>query len=187
MNDEPIISGCRRRDRDAQRQLYELHVERIYRTVLRMTRDREAAFDVTQETFVRAFRKIDSFDGRAVIGTWLYRIATNEALQFLRKRETERRHLRIVAQERAGSGKSEVPADYSDIEAALAALSEHDRAVLVLRYQEGLSYDEIAVALDCAAGTVASRLNRARSRVRAILADSAEAGEESGRLSHQTE
>ncbi|MCH7871292.1 MAG: sigma-70 family RNA polymerase sigma factor, partial [Planctomycetes bacterium] len=89
MNDETIISGCRRRDRDAQRQLYERHAERIYRTVLRMVRDRDAAFDVTQETFVRAFQKIGSFDGRAAIGTWLYRIATNEALQFLRKRETE--------------------------------------------------------------------------------------------------
>ncbi len=152
-----------------------------------MTRDRDAAFDVTQETFVRAFQKIDSFDGRAAIATWLYRIATNEALQYLRRRETERRHLRIVAQERAGSAESDGSADYSDLEAALGDLSEHDRAVLVLRYQEGLSYDEIAVALDCAAGTVASRLNRARGRVRAIMADYAEAGEESERLSHQTE
>jgi DNA-directed RNA polymerase specialized sigma24 family protein len=75
--------------------------------------DRDAAFDVTQETFVRAFQKIDSFDGRAAISTWLYRNATNEVRQCPLRRETERRRPRIVAQQRASSPESDVPGDYS--------------------------------------------------------------------------
>ena len=187
MAEKELINGCRRRERGAQRRLYEQHADRIYRTALRITRDAEAAFDVTQETFIRAFHGIDSFDGRAAIGTWLYRIATNEALQFLRRRDTERKHLRIVAQRADQAVEADSTSTYPDVEAALDALSEHDRVVLVLKYQEDLSYDEIAAALECAPGTVASRLNRARERLRRIMAEFDECEEETGRVPHHTE
>ena len=187
MTEAKIIQGCKSSDRPAQRALYDRYAEQVYRTALRITRDRDAAFDVTQDTFLQAFGGIGSFDGRATLATWLYRIAVNQALQLLRRHKTERRHLRIVAEQ---SPTATEPADngaYPDVESALAALSEHDRAILVLKYQEGLSYDEIAASLDCAPGTVASRLNRARDRLRRIMAELTRNEEESGRVSHQTE
>lgn len=186
VTEEELIDGCRRRERSAQCRLYEQHADRIYRVARRITRDADAAFDVTQETFIRGFDAIDSFDGRAAIGTWLYRIATNEALQFLRRRDTEQKHLRIVAQRADQAVEADSTSTYPDVEAALDALSEHDRVVLVLKYQENLSYGEIAYALECAPGTVASRLNRARERLRKIMAESSESEEESGRVSHRT-
>lgn len=187
MTEKELINGCRRRERSAQRRLYEQHADRIYRTALRITRDADAAFDVTQDAFIRAFDGIDSFDGRAALGTWLYRIATNEALQFLRRRDNERKHLRIVAQRADQGVEADVTSTYPDVETALDALSEHDRVVLVLKYQENLSYDEIASILECAPGTVASRLNRARERLRKIMAESSESEEETGRVSHHME
>ena len=92
----------------AQRALYECYAQQVYRTAWKITRDRDAAFDVTQDAFLQAFRGIDSFDGRATLGTWLYRIAVNQALQLLRRQKTERRHLRIVA-ERTSADRSLAP------------------------------------------------------------------------------
>ncbi len=187
MTEAEIIQGCKSEDRPAQRALYECYAEQVYRTAMKITRDRDAAFDVTQDTFLQAFGGIDSFDGRATLGTWLYRIAVNQALQLLRRQKTERRHLRIVAERSPTETEPTDNGFQSDVESALDTLPEHDRAILVLKYQEGLSYEEIAASLDCAPGTVASRLNRARDRLRKIMAELARSEEESGRVSHQTE
>jgi RNA polymerase sigma-70 factor (ECF subfamily) len=165
-------------DRAAQHQLYERYGERIYRLTLRLTGNAQDAFDLTQETFVRAFQRITAFDGRAAVGTWLYRIATNEALQLFRRRRTEQRHLAALAERRAAAADSASASSRLEIDDALAELSEPHRAILILRYQEGLSYDEIAEALDVASGTVASRMNRARAELRAIMAGESSAPKE---------
>ncbi len=75
-----IVAGCKQGDREAQRQLYDLTSERIHRLMLRMTRSADDAFDLTQEAYMRAFTQIGQFDGRSSLGTWLYRIAVNQAL-----------------------------------------------------------------------------------------------------------
>jgi RNA polymerase sigma-70 factor (ECF subfamily) len=169
VDESGLIQGCRRRERGAQRALYERHGDRVYRLALRLTGDEQDAFDVAQATFVRAFEQIDAFDGRAQLGTWLYRIATNEALQLFRRRKTERRHLRIVGAQQERATRPEVEAARLEIDDALARLSAEHRAILVLRYQAGLSYEEIAEVLCVASGTVASRLNRARAELRKLL------------------
>lgn len=171
MDELALIEGCRRGERAAQHALYERHAERIYRLALRLCGNAQDAADITQDTFVRAFERISSFDGHAGIGTWLYRIATNEALQLFRRRGTEQRHLRKLAQEAASEAPTP-PGDgdeASNVTAVLLQLSEHHRAILVLKYQEQLSYEDIAEVLGCAPGTVASRLNRARAELRAAL------------------
>jgi len=169
MSEAELIAACRRGDREAQRALYKQHVQRTYRLMLRLTGNAEDALDLTQDVFVRALQAIATFNGRSTLGTWLYRIALNQALQLLRRRRTEQRHLRqvaAVADPPGGEAGSHTP----DIDGALARLSDEHRAILLLRYQEGLRYDEIAQALDCPPGTVASRLNRARAELRLLLA-----------------
>lgn len=186
MDEVDLIEGCRRGDRSAQQELYNRFAERIHRLTLRLTGNAQDAFDLTQDTFVRAFQRISSFDGRSGIGTWLYRIATNEALQLFRKRGTEQRHLKVLAEQRATATPKNQPTARQEVEDALARLSEPHRAILILKYQEGLSYDEIAEVLEIAPGTVASRMNRARAELRAILTGGPAPSEETTEQPHPT-
>lgn len=169
MNERDLVERCRRGERDAQRELYERTSERIYGLLLKLTHNTEDAFDLTQETYLRAFSRIRQFDGNAAIATWLYRIAVNEGLQFLRDRRTAQRNEDGFGRLHASvceNGRSDVR---MDVDAALAALSPDDRAVLLLRYHEGLDYQTISEVAALPSGTVASRLNRARQRLRELL------------------
>ncbi len=171
MSERELVELCRRGDRQAQRAIYDRTAEAIYRLALRMTRNADDAFDVAQDTYVRAFTRIQQFDGRSSLATWLHRIAVNEALQLLRRRRNEQHHLRLIPA--VEECETTPPSDdrKADLENAMADLPPTDRAILLLRYQQGLDYRQIAQALDCQPGTVASRLNRARTRLRALLAD----------------
>ena len=176
MTEQELVQRCRDGDRDAQRALYDRTSQRIYRLLLRMTGREDRAADLAQETYLRAFAQIQDFDGRAAVATWLYRIAVNEGLQFLRRLQRERQRSSPPARPRSGLPTEVATADpvdpliaRLDVSAALLALSPDDRAVLLLRYQEGLDYRRMATALDCAAGTVASRLHRARARLGQLL------------------
>lgn len=171
MEERSWIEAAKRGDREAMRRLYDRHVGRVFPLLLRMTGREEDAFDLTQETFLRAFERIEAFDGRSAFGTWLYRIAVNEALQQFRKRGTEHRHRAeaAAAQRSRDENVGQAIQRRIEIEDALSRLSSDHRAVLLLRYQEGLDYAAIAEILGCEPGTVASRLNRARAELRGIL------------------
>jgi RNA polymerase sigma-70 factor (ECF subfamily) len=188
MDEATLIDACRRGEREAQRQLYERYAERIYRLTLRLSGNAHDAFDLSQETFVRAFQGLKAFDGRSAIGTWLHRIATNEALRLLRRRKTERRHLREHTTQATDTVAWEPNSMQREVQEALSSLAVPHRAVLLLKYQEGLSYEEIAAILECPPGTVASRLNRARAELRVIMeGQSRPAVEELGGLLHPRE
>lgn len=188
MDEAGLIRGCRAGDRAAQQALYETHAGRIYRLALRLSGNEQDAFDLTQDTFVRAFQHLESFDGRCRIGTWLYRVAVNEWLQFLRRRRTEQPHLRAFALGRGAARDERANRHAPDVDAALAQLSVEHRLILLLRYHENLSYDEIAESLGVPPGTVASRLNRARNELRAALARQRQAvGEDAAPAAHPTE
>lgn len=178
MTERELLQRCRKGDRQAQHELYARTSERIYRLLLRMTRSPDDAFDLTQETYVRAFGRIGQFDGQASLATWLYRIAINEALQFLRRARSARAKLRAIAP--GSRAESDVPGSDTrlDVSEALAALSADERAIVLLRYQEGLDYQAIGEVLGCPGGTVASRLNRARQRLRELLKESYATAEE---------
>lgn len=184
-DDRELIERLRRGDREAQHEAYIHTSERVYRLLLRMTRNAHDASDLTQETYLRAFARIGQFDGRCALGTWLYRIAVNEALQLLR------RSTRNVVCRPESPGDSPDPAPHSDrsvvrmdVEEALAALPDDDRAILLLRHHEGLDYAAIAEVMDCPQGTVASRLNRARARLRQFLGPAYGAVEGNGDIRH---
>ncbi len=172
-----MIAGCRRGDRQARRDLFELTSERIFRLLHRMTGSRDDASDLSQETFLKAFAQIEKFDGRSSVATWLYRIAVNEALQFFRRAKTAR-----SGNEASTHASGDCPADTAtiriDVQAALTEVDALDRAILLLRYQDGLDYREIAEVVGCAEGTVGSRLSRARDRLREILREGYDLREE---------
>ena len=169
MDESGLIERCRAEDREAQRQVFAKTSVRIYRLLLRMTGNPDDAEDLTQETYVKGFRSFEQFDGRSAVASWFYRIAVNEALQFRRRQGTGRLRLQQIAPTQPGEAE---PTDADlriDLEGALAELPSDERALLLLRYQEEMDYRRISALLDCAEGTVASRLNRAREKLRGIL------------------
>lgn len=164
-----LVERCRRGDRKAQHEVYAQTSERVYRILLRITGRSEDALDLAQESYFRAFTRIHQFNGESSFFTWLCRIAVNEALQFVRRDVAARANREASASQiRLNCGTEESDTKL-DIDAALARLAPKERALLLLRYQEGLDYKAIAEVTDNPPGTVASRLNRARDRLRQFL------------------
>lgn len=165
---ERMIAACISGDQDAMRELYERCGQRVYAQMVGMVGVQDAE-DVTQQVFVHLFRKLDKFDGRSKLETWVYSLATNEALQFLRSRS--RHPVETLLNDPVGScGDTQEKSDQAELlDVALSRIDPELRAVLVLKEQQDLSYREIAVALNIPEGTVGSRLNRARSELRERL------------------
>lgn len=185
MTELELVANCRAGDRDAQRELYDRTSQRIYRVLLRIVRNADDAFDLAQDTYLKAYAQVGRFDGRSALATWLYRIAVNEALQFLRRSKRTRALPHSAALDSAAPDYTKRHEARVDVDEALGALGATDRAMLLLRYQEGLDYREIAHITGCAEGTVASRLNRARDRLRGILQESYAWEEGSSAVKHR--
>jgi len=184
-SESALVERCRGGDREAQRTLFEQTYDRIHRLLLRMTGNSDDAADLMQETYLKGFAQIARFDGRSSVGTWLYKIAVNEALQFFRRAKSLRVKLGDVAQEhRNGAYTSDATEIRLDVRSALAMMDPSDRAILLLRHQEGQDYRTIAEVMGCAEGTVASRLSRSRERLRGMLQESYGSSEESGAPAH---
>lgn len=182
--EQDLVERCQKGDREAWRELYERTIERIYRLLQRMAGNDHDAFDLAQETYVRAFARMGQFDGRSSVTTWLYRIAVNEALQFLRREKRTQKHLKALPERPLRECHGDPSMVKIDVKDALELLAATDRAMLLLRYQEGLDYRSMAEVLGCAEGTIASRLNRARQRLRDLLAGGYETREGSNRVEH---
>ncbi|GMU82520.1 MAG: sigma-70 family RNA polymerase sigma factor [Phycisphaerales bacterium] len=170
-SEHELVERCKRGDREAQRTLYEQTSQRVFRLLTRMTRSAEIAEDLAQETYLKAFSAIATFDQRSAVHTWLYRIAVNEALQWLRRRKPTLLDPEIAAARPDPRNNGHDSGAHLDIEEAMAALDPTERAMLLLRYQEGLDYRAIAEVTEVAMGTVGSRLNRAREQLRELLKD----------------
>ena len=148
----------------------------LYLLVLKMVGNPADAEDVAQEAFIRAFRSLDRFDSERPFQPWLYRIAINLALTAINRRK---QHASVTLEDAEIMGDpvaSDPPnRDMEELgQVALRAsksLPEDHRAVLLLRVQEGLSYDQIAEVLEIPIGTVMSRLNRARCKLKELLKD----------------
>lgn len=156
-------------------ELYAAHGDRVFNTCRQILGCSAEAEDVTQEVFLKAFAQIRSFRGASRLGSWLLRIAANEAINQTRARA--RRHLELL-EEDADPGDPQQTQPWEQLAAAetracldeaLQALPVDQRAVLVLREFEQLSYEEIAEALDLPLGTVTSRLVRGRARLAELL------------------
>jgi RNA polymerase sigma-70 factor (ECF subfamily) len=182
MTDENIILACKYGDDQTVRRCVEILAKRYQTAILnyiyKLTRDREAAEDLTQETFVRVFNKSRQFKSVAKFSTWLYRIATNLALNEIRDRKMRPSlSLYSPAEHKTGEGElvsllpapdiqSETDSQRRElarlIEDTLQSLPEKYRLVLVLCDIEGFSYEEAAHISGMRVGTIGSRLSRAR-------------------------
>lgn len=165
-----IVTAAQRGDRNAQRELYELSYQNIFRLMMRMVGFQDAS-DLTQQVFLQAFRKINQFSGRSQFSTWLYRLAVNESLQYLRR--SNRSQFQDLEHDPMDSSPDQAEnIEQKDIlERALARLEPELRSTFLLREVENLSYGEIAIALKIPEGTVGSRLNRARRELRQHLVE----------------
>lgn len=168
-SEDALIAACIEQDSGAQHQLYETYCDQVYGLMVRMV-GRENADDLTQQVFLHLLKTLDRFAGRSKFSTWLYRVASNEALQFLRK--NSKRNNSAILHEPTDDRPSETSRfdDRELLENALSQIAPELRSVFLLREQEGMSYHELALVFDIAEGTVASRLNRARRLLRELVA-----------------
>lgn len=163
-----LVRRARSGDLAAFEGLYHRHVGRIYAVSLRMVADAALAEELTQEAFVRAWRKLDSFRGGSAFATWLHRLAVNLVLDRLRSRR-RRRQLdeQAVPPPRPAAAD---PAAELDLERAIARLPPRARTVFVLYDVEGYRHQEIAEMLGLSVGATKAHLHRARRRLREELA-----------------
>jgi RNA polymerase sigma-70 factor (ECF subfamily) len=172
--DEPqLIARVLAGDPAAERDLYEAHVDRVYRLSYRMTGDESLAEECVQDTFVRVFERLGDFRGDAAVGTWIHAVATSVVLNCLRK--VKRLNAREVPVEAVGPLGGETRRAEPDLKRrlreAIDALPAKLRMVFVMHDIEGYTHDEIGGALGMPVGTSKVQLFRARARLREALAD----------------
>jgi RNA polymerase sigma-70 factor (ECF subfamily) len=181
--DKEAIDRVLKGDYDAFEELVEKYEGRVYRHLRKMVKDNSLAEDMLQETFLNAYRGLSRFEGSSSFSTWLFRIATNVALMYLRKNRPEM----VEYDDQIGDGDHRaVPAVSTEfvstpldillssegrvkIEQAIDSLPVLYRSALVLRDVEGFSLEEVARIMDCSVAAVKSRLHRARNSVRELL------------------
>lgn len=172
MHEPELIERVLAGDPVAERELYDAHVERVYRLAYRMTGEDPLAQDCTQETFLRAFERLAEFRGDAALGTWLHTVATSVILNALRKRR--RRWKREVDMEKVGPmGRREPKSDVGlrqRLHAAIDGLPDKYRMVFVMHEVEGYTHREIGSALGIEVGTSKAQLSRAKAKLREALA-----------------
>ena len=182
-SDETLIERILNGDALAFEQLVGRYEQKVFNIAFRMSGDREDALDLSQESFIRAYRALNRFEGQSAFSTWLFRIVTNTCIDALRKRK--RQPVVVLSTDSSietddGEYQIEFPAPSDQnpeelvlgtelreqLQYALSRLSEEHRLALVLRDVEGYTYEEIAEILEINIGTVKSRINRARLSMR---------------------
>ena len=185
---DKIIEKAKQGDMTAFEQLILEYQGIIYNTAYKICSNPEDAYDITQETLLKIFKNIKYFEGKSKFSTWIYRIVTNTALDFIKKhRKANVYSLNAEMGEEGDSYidniKDDSPTPHELVESeetkrlvhqALDKLSPNHKAVLVLRDINGLSYEEIAQVLLCSEGTVKSRINRARNALYEIISKNKE-------------
>jgi RNA polymerase sigma-70 factor (ECF subfamily) len=180
-----LVARARKGDLTAYDALVRRYQERIYATVYHMTSNHEDANDLAQETFIKGFQALNSFKGGSSFYTWIYRIAVNKTINFLKQRRN-RSHMSLNDLDASAENNPDLLSLISDqtprraaglnelqrkLNAALLRLSEQHRLVVTLHDVQGLSHEEIAGIMDCNSGTVRSRLFYARQQLQAMLSD----------------
>ena len=171
--DEALVERCRKGDGGGFATLVGRYERIVFNLAYRMLGNREDARDVAQSAFLKALESLHRFDPRYRFFSWLYRIAMNEALDVLgrRGRQTELTDVHMADDDPARDAQTDELG--ARVRGALGTLSPDQRAVLVLRHYQELSYEEIGRLLDLPDSTVKSRLFEARDRLRLRLADAA--------------
>jgi RNA polymerase sigma-70 factor (ECF subfamily) len=180
-----LVRSARSGDLKAYDELIQRYQERIYATIYHMTSNHEDANDLAQDSFIKAFQALKSFKGGSSFYTWLYRIAVNKTINFLKQRKN-RTHMSLNDLDFNTENNPDLVALISDktprrdaglnelqekLNAALLKLSEPHRLVVVLHDVQGQSHEEIAKVMECNIGTVRSRLFYARQQLQGYLSD----------------
>ena len=178
MNPDPtdvtLVQAAKQGDRTALVQLVNAYQNRLYRALLPITNNPEEALDVTQETFIQVFRKLNSFQENAHFFTWLYRIGFNIARTRQRRQRPDSidtSQIMIPSSDLSAEMKFESNEFKLAIKTAISKLPEEHQQIIVLRELEELDYQQISDTLEISLGTVRSRLHRARSQLRELLQD----------------
>ena len=177
---EKVLGG----DANAFEELVLKYEKTVYNLALRMVGDRDDAFDMTQEAFIKAYGSLSSFRGDSKFSVWIYRIATNVCLDFLRSK-SRKQQVSLTVSDDDEDAQLDIPDPSSDpeqqlmqkismqsVEEGLKTLPDKQRQILVMRELGGMSYAEIGAALSLEEGTVKSRIFRARKRLCTFLLDS---------------
>src|SRR4051794_25688323 len=183
--DAQLVNAARNGDMPAYDQLIRRYQERIYATIYHMTSNHEDANDLAQETFIKGYQALKSFKGDSGFYTWVYRIAVNKTINFLKQRKNKI-HLSLNDLDFNAENDPDLVALVSDktprrdmgltelqekLNGAMLKLSEVHRLVVTLHDIQGLSHEEIGKIMDCNIGTVRSRLFYARQQMQAYLSD----------------
>src|SRR5579862_5340424 len=180
-----LVKRARRGDLTAYDELVRRYQERIYATIYHMTSNHEDANDLAQEAFIKGFHALKSFKGGSSFYTWVYRIAINKTINFLKQRknhaamslndldfnaEHDPDLVALISDKtpRRDAGMAELQEKLNE---AMQKLSEHHRLVVTLHDVQGMSHEEIAKIMDCNVGTVRSRLFYARQQLQGFLSD----------------
>lgn len=168
MTEAELLERARRGDSDAVQALYREHAPRVYAVVRRLAGDDAQAEDWAQEAWVRALRALPTFRGDARFGTWLHRIAVNQALQGQRRSRRRRNEVPLSPDHPARPQLHDALLE-RQLERALDSLPPRMREVLVLHDVEGYTHEEIGDLMGVAAGTCKSQLFKARAKLRELL------------------
>lgn len=181
-NEDSLLTKARQGDVQAFEELTSSYYTKVFNICYRMLNNSEDASEQTQEVLIKAFRYIKDFKGNCSISTWLYRIATNACLDFLRKNKNKKvvsleqntfEDIKIkdsLISDNPGPEKvAEINAQRKAIREALSKMNKKNRMIIVLRDFNELSYDEIAKVIKAPVGTVKSRISRARAELRFLL------------------
>jgi len=185
VEEEALVRKARHGDLEAYDELVRRYQERIYGTIYHMTANHEDANDLAQESFIKAFQALKSFKGGSSFYTWLYRIAVNKTINFLKQRKNRIQmslndldfnaehdpDLVALISEKTPHRDVNLSELQEKLNEALLKLSEPHRLVVVLHDVQGMAHDEIAKVMDCNIGTVRSRLFYARQQLQALLSD----------------
>ena len=173
--DLELSQRCRRGETGAFEELYRAHAGRLYNLVYRMAGSQAEAEDLLQDVFLLAHRKLGSFRGESSLGTWLYRLAVNQCLDFLRGRQARlSRTTDSLDEDGAAEPAAAAPAvptaiSRLDLDRAIARLPDGCRAAFILHDVEGFEHNEVARLLGVSEGTSKSQVHKARLKLRAML------------------
>ena len=180
-----LVKRARKGDLAAYDELVRRYQERIYATIYHMTANHEDANDLAQEAFIKAFQALRSFKGGSSFYTWVYRIAVNKTINFLKQRKNKAQmslddldfnaehdpDLVALISDKTPRREVNLAELQEKLNAAMQKLSEPHRLVVTLHDVQGLSHEEIAKIMGCNIGTVRSRLFYARQQLQAYLSD----------------
>jgi RNA polymerase sigma-70 factor (ECF subfamily) len=176
MNEAALIEQLRNENSRnfAFRALMQQEQEKTYRLIRRMVIDHDDADDLTQATFIKVFENINDFEGKSKLSTWIYRIATNEALNFLRHKR-RKMFISIVNVERQLSNKIDSGTNFSGdeiekkLQKAILTLPEKQRLVFNMRYYENIKYEDMSDILGTSVGALKASYHIAEEKIEKIL------------------